>query len=427
MSQTMLRFGLPLLLAAVASTAGAQPYVFTEIALEFGEGSALGFLDVDVRPAISANGTVVFTGYSLGNLITGSPQRLYSGNGGPVSFTDLQAAGYTDVRSVRVNGAGNIVFDGARSAMGSSLRGIYRTTVAHGAINSLYETTAIFDPLNPPPSSSGNVALSENGVVAFSTISNGDGALYRGPVAGPVSVLREGDGTFFNNRALDINNAGQIPMEMEYTDPTRGLSRGILIFSAANQSLNAITTAIEKANVGFNTPLAINADGMVAFVANSNQTLRFYNPPNDSTGTLVAEVNITPGVWLSTPTAFGQPPNLTQIASNSTYQSFGRVDLNASGVVVFEATPVGGYHGIYRGPDPVADKILAAGDTRDGRLFSIVGMGELNDAGQLSLYTSDFNSTDRQIWRVEGVEPRSAPLWERLIRFLLWLLRLFGR
>ena len=37
-------------------------------------------------------------------------------------------------------------------------------------------------------------------------------------------------------------------------------------------------------------------------------------------------------------------------------------------------------------------------------------LGELNNGGDISLCTSDFNSTDRQVWRVEGMfDPPPPP------------------
>jgi hypothetical protein len=100
-------------LLLLASGAGAQPYAYTEIAREFAEGTALGWLDVDVRPAIAENGTVAFSGYKLGSGITGETDRLFASNGGPVSFVEVKA-GFAKVRSVHLNSAGTLVFEGER-------------------------------------------------------------------------------------------------------------------------------------------------------------------------------------------------------------------------------------------------------------------------------------------------------------------------
>jgi hypothetical protein len=78
--------------------------------------------------------------------------------------------------------------------------------------------------------------------------------------------------------------------------------------------------------------------------------------------------------------------------------------------------------------------ILAQGDIMGPQLFSIVRLGDVNNAGSISLMTSDYNSTDRQIWRVDGAfdEPPPPPPGprpgDRLRALLRWLLTIiFGR
>ena len=44
------------------------------------------------------------------------------------------------------------------------------------------------------------------------------------------------------------------------------------------------------------------------------------------------------------------------------FESFRGVLINRTGLVVFYATPVGGRLGIYKGPDPVRDRVLSIGD-----------------------------------------------------------------
>lgn len=418
----------------LSATASAQPYTFVEVAREFAEGSALGFLDPDVRTSISEDGTVVFTGFVPGNFQGSTPDRLLFGDGGPVGFVDL--TGFDDVRFVQVNSAGWVVFEGIRDDGSFGQRGVYRTSTTAAAITTYYEGS-LGPPMPPEPTAfSANVALSESGTVAFTTITNGAGALYRGPVTGTPSVYRQGSGTFFNNRRLDVNDSGQVVMEMEYADPTRGLSRGLLVFSAPNQTRSQISTAFEKANVGWTARMAINGSGQVAFATNLSATLTFYDPPDNPSGTVVETVTVSPGVYVSTPTGFGLPLQLTQIADGTVYANFGDVDINDAGTVVFQASPIaGGGSGVFRGNDPVADKIIQQGDVEGPFLFSIVQMGELNNAGELSVFTSDFNSTDRQIWKIQGITapppppPPPAPtppIIEFFRRVLRALLRLFG-
>ncbi|MFK7896044.1 MAG: PEP-CTERM sorting domain-containing protein [Myxococcota bacterium] len=385
-----------------SSTAAAQ-ITFDEMAIEFSDG--LGFLDVTVDPAIDENGRVVFAGDDpFGN------EKLFVSDGVSVTTIPLDAGGYDDVESVQINAADHVVWTSRRTA-GIAYRGAYRTNAAGTFSSILREGPVVFDPLNPPVN--GRVALSPNGTVAYSTIVNGDGAIYRHNVLGVSQLLREGTGTFFNTKRLDVNDAGEVVVQMEYFDPTMGLARGLLVFDEINQTRDEIVTAVEKQGIGTQPEPNINTSGEVAFSLNADSTMRFYDPPNNASGTLVAEITLTPGVYIATPTAFGQPPIVTQVVGTSTgFDSFGSdVQINENGVVVFRAVKTAGGSGLYFGPDPVADKIIEPGDEMDGRLFSVFYMGELNDANQLVLMTSDFISTDRQVWRVNNVpEPGVSAL-----------------
>lgn len=378
---------------------------FDEIALEFTEG--LGFLDAGIAPAIDENGRVIFGGSDpFGN------QKLFVGDGTSGLTANSIVSFYGSITSVQLNADDHVAWTGLRTAGGFTYRGAYRSNVAGSFAQIMREgSTGFPDPLNPPVNS--RVALSPNGTVAYSTIVNGDGAIYRHGIEGASTVLREGTGFFYNNQRLDVNDAGEVVIQMEYFDPTRGLARGLPIFDAFNQSTSEINTAVEKMDVGTRVQPSINASGEVAFSLNSTSTMTFYDPPDDAMGTVVAVVTLTPGVYIVTPTAFGEPPIYTQIVDTSTgFDSFGsEVQLNENGVVVFRGIKTSGGSGLYFGPDPVADKILEPGDVMDGRLFSIVIMGELNDSNQLSMITSDFYSTDRQVWRVNNVpEPGLIPL-----------------
>lgn len=408
---------LPLLLAPyllLAGRAAAGPLVFDEIARDLQGG--VGAIDAGVRPALANDGTVAFAGTD-----TVGDEAIFVGSGGPVSAIDVDGNGYTGVSSVQIRSAGDVVFVAERTASPDTYRGAYATDTAGNGFATLYEGNVIVDPSQPPVG--GNVSLSPNGTVAVSSILNGNGAIHSGAVAGPVSELRAGNGTFFNTKRLDVNDAGTVAVQMEYADPTKGLSRGILLFDAPGQALTAIDTAVEKLGIGAQPDPAINASGQVAFALNAPATLTFYDPPHDSGGSVAAVLNLTAGVYVATPTLFGQPSDLLQIADASgPYNSFGAVDIDAAGHVVFEADFAFGGGGLFAGPDPVADRILATGDTLGGHLVSAVSLGEQNDSGQLTLVTIDGGTGVRSVWRVSAIpEPASLHMMgTALVALGLW-------
>ncbi|MCA9530126.1 MAG: hypothetical protein KC543_08315 [Myxococcales bacterium] len=409
-----------------SAAALAQPFTFTPIAREFTDG--LGFLNADVPVALAEDGSAAFVGDDpLG------VEHIFVYDGGTLHAIDVEAEGLGGVSSVQINGAGDVVFFATRPGTVPLVYGAYATDFTGSFFTTLYEgeessTTA------PPVGKFGNdIALSENRTVAFSSIVNASGALYRGVLPGPVASLRDGSGIFFNTKHLDVNDAGQVVVEMEYGDPTKGLARGALLFDSSGQDLVDIDTAIEKLSVGVHPRSAINGAGKVAFATNASATATFYDPPDDAGGTVVETLSLDEGVYLSTPTAFGQPSDVTAVATTADgFDSFLRADINGSDVVVFEGyAPSVGY-GVFYGDDPATEKVVVVGDIVDGRLFSVVRMGELNDSGEMTLLTSDFYTTDREVWIVSGIdqpaiepEPTVPPWLRRWRRWLRWILRWF--
>ncbi len=387
-------------LCAAASPAAAQH--FDEIALEFVDG--LGFLDASVRPDVSNTGRVAFAGDESG---TGA-DKIFVVSGEDRIAVDL--AGFSNLENVEIDDYDDLVWTSDRSIAGVTYRGVYRSKLEERGPGvypryTLYQGRLFpFDAMKPPARR--HVALSSHGEVLYSALTNGSGGLYKGPVEG-VQPLYQAGPIYYNNIEIDLNEAGEVAAQLEYSDPIQNLSRGIFVWDAPIQPREAARTAVEKLGVGEQYAPDLNNAGQVAFVVDGSPTMTFYDPPDDQNGAIVAQIQLSPGIWLATPTPFGAPPILTQLVDTSTgFASFGDVLLDDFGRIVFSATKSLGGSGVYDGPDPVANKILEVGDIVDGRLYSVVSLGKGNDWGQFTLITSDFYTTDRQVWRVT---PEPAP------------------
>ncbi len=390
-------FGLVTLL--LTSTAEASVHFYQQIVKELSSG--IGFLETGIQPDIANNGLVVF---SAGNPET-FEQRLYVGNGDWYVPTELETLGYAQLRNVEIDNRGNIVWTSTRSAGSVINGGVYRTTIdttsqTFGPKFTIYEADIASPDFTITPARK-DIALTSRGELFFSTIWDGQGDLFRGPVTGPYSLFQMGSGSYFNTKELDLNNAGEAAIQMEYLDPTLGLGRALFVFDEPDQSATETRTAVEKLGVSNQYAPDINNAGQVAFVVDDTATMTFFDPPHDAGGTIVAEVTLTPGIWLATPTPFGQPPELTQLVGTTTgFASFDRVLLDDFGRIVFKAVKTAGGSGIYDGPDPVADKIIEPGDMIDGRVITMTLLGKGNDWGQFTLIVGDFVSTDREVWRL---------------------------
>jgi len=351
------------------------------------------------RPALANDGTVV----------AATPDQLIVGDGtAPTTSIDLTADDlfFTAVsrrKRIQVRDEGELVFLAGRAgAMGACplYSGVYETTSMGGAIAPAHETCPS---VSPGPALGSSLGMSTNGTVAFSDIRDGSGAIYRYAVGATPEVLRTGSGEFFNFGGLDVNDAGQVPIQMEYFDGfSGGLMRGVLVFETVEQAKLDTNTAVEKLNIGNQPQLAINDLGTVALASNSNFSFMLDG----------AMYNFDAGVYLSVPTLFNSPKMLTPVATMADgYCHFGAIDINDAGSVVFEARlgapgcGSGPYDGLFEGSDPVADVVVERGDDKlvNHQFFDSVHLGEINDTGQISFATtySEPLVEPIKIWRFD--------------------------
>ncbi len=368
----------------------------------------VNFIDGSIRPSIAENGKVVFAGSTIS---TNTPV-FFSGDGvNPLSAADYSTTGYINPAVVKIDSANNLAFVGTRSATPHDFRGVYRTDTTGASFSTVFEVEQVFGP-PPVPNPQNRLAMSGNGTIAFSNIQDGNGALYTATQGNPEQVLRQGSGTFYNNLPFDVNNSGAVAIQMEYTDPNNGLSRGILIFDSPNEGLATMETAVERTSVGVQPKLAMNNNGDVAFILYSNITINYFDPPLPGGGTPDGSQSLTPGIYVSTPSAFGTPFSFTKIADTSgAFDSFDEIRFNDNGTVVFQASvevsPGVFETGIFTGGDPFNDLLVRTGVTTsingEDNFFSIIRLGDLNNNDQLTFQTSDFVTTDQRIWRVNNV------------------------
>lgn len=384
----------------------APAMTFEEIGHDFVGG--VGFINGNVRAAIAENGDVIFAGTSTP---TGAAM-LFVGDGvNPLSTINYIAAGYDNIAAPQIDAAGNVAFVATRPTTPNDFRGVYRTDTTGSAYSTVFEAEVTIFP-TPTPVPQPRLAMSGNGTIAFSNVVSATGAIWTAPAGGPAAVLRQSTGVFFNNQAFDVNDSGTTAVQMEYTDPNNGLSRGILVFDTPGDDLSSIETTMERVGVGVQPKLAINNLGQVAFALNNDITINYFNPPLPGGGAPAGSQTLTKGIYIATPSAYGTPFTYTQIADTTgAFESFNEIRFNDNGTVVFEATfevsPGNTEFGLFTGGDPVNDLLVRTGVNTvingQNNFFSVIRMGDLNHQDQLTFQTSDFNTTDQIVWRVNNV------------------------
>lgn len=350
------------------------------------------------RPALAEDGTVV----------AAEAHRIHVGLGEETKVLSVPAELeiHQDPlrvrRLIRVRSEGDIVFvtqkTDATCTTGPQRGGVYRTDKSGANVSEVFSSCVPTIPLQ--------VAMSPNGTVAFSTVVNGAGAIWRGPVDGAVSVLRSGSGRFTYNTfddSFDVSDEGNVLAEMEYLDiPLNKLSKGVFLFATPEQGQDETHTLMEKLPVGAIGEFALNQTGGFIWATNGESS-------RDG-------IEYAPGIYRVTPTPFNAPKDLTKLVGpEDGYCAFGEVDLNDHGEFVFEAARPDGsgacldveMDGIFRGPDPVFNAVILRGASTLGQhaQFDKIVLGELNNQGELSFLTTSSKAgvPKTKVWRSDAV------------------------
>ncbi|MET0342267.1 MAG: hypothetical protein ABW252_14780 [Polyangiales bacterium] len=363
-------FALVASVASLASHADAQVRVDT-IASERESRIAPQGLAEGATPGLADDGTVAFWG-STAN----SPNSIFVGDGTAVWPIDVGASGLSRPRSIKLNGDALVFVADAPSA-----RGVYAVDRAGGPIAPVH---VIGGPGKLPAIN--DVALSTNGTLAFATVCSdcgrGGGAVLTGTRFGALTELQRGTaggGAFlYNSQYVDINDRGQVAVQAEYLPEYK---RAIFVLQRAGDPIANVDTAVDGLGSGSQPRPALNNRGEVAYVLDRTQVI------------------------IATPSRFGTPKAARIIADASgPYASFGRVDLDDRGNVVFEATLDDGRKGIFSGPDAAAHKVALEGEPVGGLpIVTLHAMGQLNNQSQLALVAAVQAATDTRVLRITGL------------------------
>jgi hypothetical protein len=368
------------------------------------EGTA-GVTISGVDPSIAEDGTVAFIGGAEKQLIyVGSPDT-------PAALTtiDLTTFGLTEATSVHTQ-AGYVVFIARRGDDFPATRGVYALPLAGGPLRTLIEGCSgdFCEPdslRGPREFYSRSLAISPNGTVAFSTVTNGAGAIYRGPVEGSASILQPGsaDGGFvFNTINLDVNDECKVTVQSEYS-LDMGLRRGIFVLQVPNETAPEVQTVLHNLNVG-NQPEP-------SFAANSH--VLYGRETNGTVDAIIRGIGVP----------YGDHPDGAPVGAEvliddlGPYAYFGRLNPIDQGVVVgaeagnfaFEAFLEDARHGVFTGADPVANGVLVDGDAVSGGVVRAVSLGSVNSNGQVVLLVEVERGPDDLVTEVLRFDPEVCP------------------
>jgi hypothetical protein len=315
-----------------------------------------------------------------------------------------------------INTRGDVAFKAGRLAPDgfNTDPGIYRAN-ADGTLTTIAEDPKRFVTIGFNPS------INDSGQVSFAARLDGGNkpdteAIFRGDGKKLTTIASTADRFNFFGFDTSINNSGEVAFKAEL-DEEFNFDEGL--FSGQGKRvtthyLNSTNVSLDGDQVRFggnDTRPSINNDGDIAFDESIDFDSGIFVGREGSFQTIAAP---DPDVFVEKPVlnddgtvAFyrsffdeanqefvteivtGSGDTLTTVAdTRGAYAEFGfrPPSLNNQGEVAFHATLDSGGSGIFVGPDAVADRVIATGDTLDGRTVQNLTFCEegLNDSGQLA-------------------------------------------
>jgi hypothetical protein len=322
--------------------AGAVTYSFTPIADTSGPIS--GF-NSNIYPSINAGGTVAFQA-----ILHTEGEGILTGSGGPLTTIALAGPGspftqFLGFSAPGISADGTVAFQAFQQAGG---QGIFRGT--GGALTTIADTSGPFSSLR-------GVAINNSHAVAFGADLRAGGSLILSSSGGLLTTIAT-TGSLFGSPA--INDRGTVAFVTNPVTPGSGL------FTGNGGPLTTIATTSVAGPFFQITDPSINNAGTVAFAASLVVG-----------GTLDGS-----GIF-----AGSGGPITTILGPNGPLSFPSGTSINNAGTVAFRALLPGGGVGIFTGPDPVADRVIASGDLLFGSQVIALDFGggqSLNDAGQIA-------------------------------------------
>jgi hypothetical protein len=303
-----------------------------------------------------------------------------------------------------INAQGTVAFLANLDAGG---QGIF--TGKGGPITTIVDNSQSFGSFGLFGNFGGQPSINNAGIVAFTADFRGGGKGILTGSGGPLTLILIADNSGFSSfeGPVAINARGTVAFAASFRTGGGG------IFTSND---GALTTVVDTSTFpgGLGAIPSINAKGTVAFwgqrsasdqgiftgtggplatIADTSGTFAsFINPAINNPGKVAFQATLDAG---GEGIFVGSRRRLTTVA-DSTDGFFGFANaaaINARGTVAFLGLLSASAAGIFTGPDPIADKVIAAGDLLFGSEVTTLGLStqSLNNAGQIAFFASSVD------------------------------------
>lgn len=329
------------LLLALPTVSQATSYTFTKIP---DSNVVVSLADLGSLGSMNGNGTVAFR--------NGGGTAILSSDGGPTTTVADTSGPFSSLGNrVAINDAGTVAFFGELNP---------------GVLDAVSVNGGTITPISPSsgvtPDARG-VDINNHGTVAFRGTVNSSGAtgIFTGS-GGPLTTIADTTGAFGPLTSVNtptINDAGTVAF-------SASMGGSNVLFTGNGGALTQLTDPSTIVNVNKSV---INNAGQVLFQALlSSGEQALIRADGASLTTLVDNSGPYAGLFSLL---------------------VGGVGFNDAGQYAFSASLDAGGAGIFTGSDPVADRVIGAGDILDGSPIGstrLVRDGALNNAGQIAFW-----------------------------------------
>ena len=309
-----------------------------------------------------------------------------------------------------INARGDVAFRAGRRAPDgfNTIDGIYRVNAADGSLTTIAEDERRFLFIGVNPS------MNDLGQVSFAaSLETGNKphaeAIFRGTGKKLTTIAETAKGPFnFFGFDTSVNNSGEVAFKAEL-DEEFGFDEGL--FSGRGKDVTNHYLASTSEFDGNDSRPSINNPGEIAFdesvnfddgifvtegdgfktIAAPDPDRSVQEPVLNDAGTAAFETSFTDpatGEFVTAIVTGNGGPLTTVVDTRGPFAFFGfrPPSLNNDGDVAFLATDDSGTTGIFTGPDPVQDRVIATGDTLDGSTVQSLNFCEegLSDSDELA-------------------------------------------
>jgi hypothetical protein len=335
-----------------------------------------------------------------------------------------------------INSPGDIAFKAGRLAPDglNTIHGIYRAN-ADGTLTTIAEDPKRFQTIGFNPS------INDSGQVSFAARLDGGKkpdteAIFRGDGRKLTTIATTADRFNFFGFDTSINNSGEVAFTAEL-DEEFGFDEGLFSGSGSTKggvtthyltstsdfdgsdsrpSINNLGDIAFRESVNFESGIFVGREGDFAQIVAPDPDVSVQEPVLNDAGTAAFQRSFTDEATQEfveqIVTGNGGP--LTVVADTRdefAFFGFRPPSINNDGEVAFHATLDDGTSGIFVGSDPVADRVIATGDTLDGSIVQNLVFCEegLSDSGELAFVATLEDAATPEGFRIAVFRATPAP------------------